>query len=113
MSEDRVNVERIIASAKEDIKMLDALNKLANNPSFKKVITEGYFKDYASQMVTAKAAPSCRGADMQAEIIKNIDGIGSLQQYFSMIFQKGELAAKDVADGEETLESLHAEELGE
>jgi len=99
-------IEVSIENCKASIEMDDALGRLWAQPDFKKVIIEGYFKDYAVDMVTAKSNPGCQTEVIQAAIVKSIDGIGTLRQFFSKIEKEAQMSRTAMADSEEELEAL-------
>lgn len=109
-----MNVEAIelsIEHAKKAVNKMHSLERLLKNRDFKAVIGEGYFKDAAIEMVAAKALPNTQSEAMQAQIIKDIDAIGSLQKYLNLVNQFGRQAEKAIVDHEEELtEMLKGEE---
>jgi len=94
--------------AREIIRSADALERLFENPDFKLVIKQGYFKEEPARLVEMKATPAMSGEATQSAIIKQIDGIGALQQYFNARFLTGEMARDAIRDGE-----LQIDEIGE
>lgn len=105
MNEDNViqTIELSIQDAKKNIALNAALKKLHDDPNFKKVILDGYFRDEAIRLVGIKAQPNCSGDDIQREINKAIDGIGSLSQYFNSIHANAVQSTKALHDNEEAL----------
>lgn len=63
----------------------EALTRLSKNPDFKRIVLEGFFKERAVQLVELKAAPAMSSPERQAQILKDLDSIGGLQQYFNSI----------------------------
>lgn len=93
-------------------KMIDtgaALERLMNNRDFKEVILEGYFREEAIRLVSAKADVAFQSEASQASIIKQIDAIGCVQDYLRLLQRYAAQAEKEVADHEETREEILAE----
>lgn len=102
-------IEANIAEARKIVDFGHALERLQNNADFKKVVKEGYFKDEAIRLVHAKSNPNLQSADSQRFIIQQMDAIGSLTQYFDMVFHKASLAAKAIDADEEARDEILAE----
>ena len=108
-SNDIQAVELNIKRAKELIDLGTALDHLRSNRDFKKVIIDGYFSDEAVRLVHLKGDPSMQGESSQTSIIKQMDSIASLYQYFFTIDMRASSAARSVESDEETLSELLAE----
>lgn len=104
-------LERNIESKKAQVALNDALERLKNNKDFKKVVIEGYLNREAIRLVSLKGDPEMQTPERQASIIRDIDGIGSVQRYFRLIEQFAEMAVGSLSDDEQTLEAIHAEAL--
>lgn len=104
-------IEMSIAQSKKMIDLGSALERLRANKDFKKVIQEGYFEKEAIRLVHLKADPSMQTPERQASIIRDMDAIGTLDQYFGSVFHQARLAAKAIEADEEALTELTAEEL--
>jgi hypothetical protein len=102
-------IEITIEQAKGAVEMSDALNKLKTNKAFVKVVSSGYFETEATRLVLLKADPGMQSVEDQAQIVKAIDAIGSLRQYFITLGQLGSMAQKSISDCEESREELLAE----
>jgi hypothetical protein len=102
-------IELSIEHSKKLIARKQSLQKLIKNRDFKAIITEGYFEQEAQRLVLMKAEPSMQNEEAQKEILRQIDAIGSLRQYFMMINALGNNAEKALEDHEETLSELMAE----
>ena len=105
------NIEISIESARACVKTADCLRRLMTNPDFKDLILEGYFKDECIRLVSLKAAHEMRDEEHQTYLVKAMDGIGSLQQYFNVINYAADQAVRAIQDGEESLVELAQEEL--
>lgn len=104
-------IELSIEQSRVFITTADALNRLMKNEDFKILISVGYFKEEPARLVELKAAPQTTSEEWQASIIKSIDGIGSLQQYFNTIWGLAENARVAIEEGEEALVEIEAGEL--
>ena len=114
MSSDLIEeIELNIREAQEVVELGEALNRLADNRDFKKVIKEAYFRDQAVQLVQAKASPSMQRPEVQAAINKAIDGIGELYQFFNKVTSQAEMARAAIVSSEEAIEELVAGDDGE
>lgn len=89
----------------------NALERLRSNKDFKKVILDSYFEQEAIRLVQLKADPSMQKEENQAAIIKQMDAIGALAQYFNTVFQFAQMAKKNLASDEEMRDELLAEGL--
>ena len=92
--------------AKTKVELGKALNKLTSNRDFKKLILEEYFEKEASRLVMLKAEPSMSDTDAQNRIIKDIDAIGNLRQYFRAVQYQATMAEKALIDCAEHREDL-------
>lgn len=99
-------IEVSIEECKAAIALDDSLGRLWDNPDFKATILDGFFMDYAVDMVTAKGNPGCQTAEVQEAILKCIDGIGVLRQYFKKIEHEAAMSRGAMEDSEQELEVL-------
>lgn len=104
-------VEISIEEAKKAIALKNTLIKLSHNPDFETLIYKGYFEDESVRLVMGKANPVMDTSDKQADIIKRIDAIGMLQQYFQAIVMRGDQMERSLADNEQTREEILAEDI--
>jgi hypothetical protein len=88
-----------------------AIERLSSNRDFKKVILEGYFEQEAIRLVHLKADPNMQANLSQAEIVKQMDAIGSLKQYLRTATHLAGMGARSIASDEETREELLAGEI--
>ena len=107
--EDLESIELSIDQAKTNIELMNALSRLTTNKDFIKVIQTGYFEKEPSRLALLKADPSQDSDVCQDRIIKQIDSIGLLRQYFIAIMQIGRLSQRAMTDDEQTKEELLAE----
>jgi len=111
MESDIEQVEISIEQARKLIDERDRARALTDNPDFKKLVLEGYFKDESVRLVLLKAEPGMQTKEHQEAILKSMDGIGMLQQYFRNIMQQGAMAERSLIDDQATLSELMAEDL--
>lgn len=104
-------VEISLSNAKYAVENLKCLRRLYANKDFKTLILDGYFVKQASRAVMSKAEPVMQTEDAQNEIVRDIDSIGRLKQYFVAVRGLGELAEKSIIDDSKTREEILAEEL--
>lgn len=93
-------LDRSIADNTEPVELMNALARLEKNPDFKKLIGQGYFRDEAVRLVHLKADLSRQTPESQAAIIRQMDSIGNLADYFNTVRQQGSMAAKTIEDAE-------------
>jgi len=99
-------IQITIDEAKQMVAEGDALDRLMKNVDFKELIVKGYFQKHAYQLVEFKAAPTAQNEPQQAAVIRSIDAIGELQQYFNKIFAFAAQARQDIIDAENELEAM-------
>lgn len=105
-------IQEIELSIKEAQKMVDlgaAVQRLASNRDFKKVVMEMYFEKEAVRLVHLKASPAMQDAERQAAIVKEMDAIGSFYQFLRTLEIQAEMARRAVEDGEFLREEILAE----
>ena len=108
------NIEQIELNLKQAKAMVDmgrSLERLRSNRDFKAVIMEGYFKEEAIRLVHLKSSASMQDADSQASIIRDMDAIGALNQYFNTLNHRAMLSEKAIEDDSATREELLSEEI--
>lgn len=102
----QIEVGLTIDQARNHIERMKSYRNLTKNKDFIKIIAEGYFKEEAFKMVKIKALASMEGADQQSGILRQIDSIGYLQEYFRLIEKFGEMAEGALPEHIETQEEL-------
>lgn len=102
-------LEESIERHKRDISLLNALESLQRNKHFIEVITQGFCTDKAVQLVQLKAQSNMQSPEYQAAVIREIDGIGTLVEYFKSIQANGEIAKRSLNDDQETLAQVLTE----
>lgn len=102
-------IERELKEARKRVEFGAALERLHGNRDFRKVVSEGYFRDEAVRLVHLKADPSMQDADSQRSITQQIDAIGAFSAYLHTAQQIASIAAKAVREGERELAEVAAE----
>lgn len=100
------SLELEIESHKEDLAMYEALNRLAKNRDFKKVIDKGLFETKASQLVTLRGDIAQQGAEDQEYILKQIDSIGFLRAHFKNITAAGNFAQSKIEEAKAAIQEV-------
>ena len=109
--QDLEQIELSIDRAKYMIEFGDCLTRLENNPDWKKIIGEDFFKENVIRLVKLKASPSMQSEQNQAYIDKQIDAVGHFEQYLMGIkIQSREAKAALERDMQERENILNAEE---
>lgn len=106
-------IEQNIKDNRKLIEMADALDRLKSNRDFKKVVMEGYFEKEAVRLVHVKADPEFQTPERQASIIRQIDAIGALNDYFTVVMFGGQQAKSAIESAEAVREDLIAEEAAQ
>ena len=105
-------IQEIELNIKEAQKMVDlgaAVQRLATNRDFKKVVMEMYFEKEAVRLVHSKSLPAMQTPEHQASILRDIDAIGSFYQFLRTLEIQAEMARRAVEDGETLREEILAE----
>lgn len=103
-------LEADIVSAKKTVEFGDALQRLRSNRDFKTVIQSGYLEQEAIRLVHLKGDPAMQSPEAQAAIVRQIDSIGELSNYFRTVDYQTRMGIRAIAADSETLEELLAEE---
>lgn len=98
-----------IARDRKDVELATALNRLITNRDFLKVIKEGYFEKEAIRLVHLKSDPEMQTPERQANIIRDIDSIGSFRGFLDLIKRKGDMARRGIESAEAEIESIEQE----
>jgi len=104
-------IELNIEQAKSIVATGSAMERLRNNRDFKKVIIEGYFEKEAIRLVHLKSDFNMQSPEAQVSILRDMDAIGTLAQYFNKTMHQAMLAEKAIESDEQTRDELLAEEL--
>lgn len=84
--------------------MYQALERLEQNKDFKKVILDGYFKDYAVNQTSLLAMDYVRREGVRPQILERLVAISALQDYFMTIAQLGATSKDDAETDDESVE---------
>lgn len=104
------NLDLEIAAAKKSIALADALTKLQKSPEYKTVIEEGFFKDFAHNLVMQRAYPEMRGNDQMLEAnTRKIDSVGELHHFFRGVKAMAAQSAKTL-EGAQLIQAQIEEE---
>lgn len=103
-------IELSIEAAKEMVSRGQAAEKLATHPDFKKLVIEGYFKDEAARLAVLSSDPNI-SEEIRAHVMRDMAGVGAFRRYLSTLVQLGQHAAAEIAEAQETLDEIRAEEL--
>lgn len=98
-----------IEAARAKVKVKDDLLKLQKSPLFKRVVMDGYLKDYALGLVMFKATPPAASEQAQERIEAEINGISRFNNFMKMGINEGLRAEADLADHEAELEAMEEE----
>ena len=110
MSQELKAIEISIETAKEGIAKSKALARLTKNKDFQAVIDTGYFRDEAARLVLMRGAPQMQSPEHQEGLMREIDSIAFLRQYFSTIYMQGEMLERSLTADERTRDELAEEE---
>lgn len=106
-------IEITIEEAKDTIATSDAYLRLIKNKDFKHVIQKAYFEEESVRCVLMRSMPNFDSDHQQARILRDIDGIGSLRQFFISIQQKAQMSVNAMDAAAEAREEILAEDVGE
>ncbi len=102
------DAERQIAGMKAAIEMKEAVNRLAANPDFKKLINEGFLTEECARFTHLSTDPAL-SPDDRANALGQAQAAGHLKRYLSITYQMGAAAENSIKDHEENLEELKRE----
>lgn len=80
------------------VEQSEALEKLMNDPNFKKVILEGYLKDKAVDGVSLLASDYAKNSGKRTDIMEGLIAISSLEDHFITIKNLGMAVKQDELD---------------
>lgn len=109
ITQEEINLSRELAL--EKVELGNAFDRLMANKDFDKIVTKGFFEDECVRLVLTKAEPSMATPEHQANILKDIDGIGTFRQYLINLRREAAMAVKALEDYQELENELdNAEE---
>ncbi len=109
MTDNVKEIELDIEDARQTIAFHDAYVRLTKNADFQLLIEKNYFIDEAARLVEFKANPAVQNDAAQAAIIKALDAIGGLQQYFNKLGFQADNAERALEEANEALAEIAAE----
>ena len=80
------------------VEQAEALARLENNVDFKKVILDGYFKDFPINQTSLLATERVRAEGTRPIIMEQLVAVSNLIGHFQMIKVLGGLAKEDLED---------------
>ena len=111
MSQNEVEqIEITIAEARKIVEKGRLAQKLAANPTFKKIVMDGYFVEEASRLTMLYSEPTLPD-NIRAAVERDLNGPGAFKRYLSTLVRMGEQAEQEIRDGEQTLEEIREEEF--
>ena len=111
MNDEVRNIDIEIEQAKELIAMRDALVRLEKNRDFRKVVSEGFLRDFALNTVAIRGRMEFRtNQALMDSNTRKLDAVGELEEYCRNVRAHG--ARMDVAlkEAEETRNEILATE---
>ena len=89
--------------AREIIKTKDDLEKLFKNAAFKKIISDGYFKDEAARIAQAITNPEMQDEVDQRSLDEMFRAIGHFNNYLLNVIQRGRETEIQLKEHEEEM----------
>ena len=100
-------IEKIEISNKIAIEVVrkgEALQRLLENPDYKLIIREGFFKEYPEKLGVAIATNT--GAYDESKLFEHLKGINTLIGFEKQIALNHEVATQELIDNEELLANI-------
>lgn len=110
MSNDVQELELSIKDAKKMVDLGNALERLLKNRDFKKVVQEEYLEQEAIRLVHLKGDGNMQSEQAQRAIDRDISAISAFRQFLDMVFAKADHAREAIAECEEALDEIRAED---
>lgn len=101
-------LENSLESVDADIKRLEALKRLMQNPDYKLLIDEFYLKDQVLRLTMCLDDPSMK--HLQEDIMTDLRAISGFRRQLGVIFQMGEAAKQAKAEYQAELDAVRGEE---
>lgn len=106
------HVELSLEEAKKLVAFGEAISRLEKNKDFQLVILDGYFSDESKRLTFLTADTTLDDKSANA-VLYGIRAIGELRGFLMNRKVQAEIAKKEVAEFQETLEEIRGEEAGE
>lgn len=104
------NIDIEIEQAEKMVAVRDALVRLEKNRDFRKVVSEGFLKDFALNTIAVRGRPEFRNNPMLIESnTRKLDAMGELQEYFRNVHANGKMMEGSLVEARE----LRNEVMGE
>jgi len=104
-AEDLQEVEITIEDCKLAIELSDTLKRLQGNKDYIKIFEEMYFTEQACSLVGYRGNPAINDKTREV-ILRDIDGIGSLQNFLNKVIEAGKSAKEELSRNENTREEI-------
>ena len=102
-------IEVTIEHAREKVEFANAIRRLEKNADFRKVFTDGYFRDEASRLTLLLGDKNISDKDRDGTVI-SLRAVGELHTFLRVGVLLGDQMAAAIEDGQEAIEAIHAEE---
>ena len=111
MSQDEIQheIQQIhlsLESAKEIVKLGQEAAALATNPTFAKLVLQGYFVDEAARLVHLYGDPNI-SPDIRVKIERDLAGPACFKRYLQTIVARGRNAENEIQSYLASIEELH------
>ena len=112
MSQNEIEqIELSITEARKIVERGQMAENLAHNPTFAKLILQGYFVDEAARLAHLLSDPNSQAH--QHLIHNDLVAIGGFKRYLQTLVQIGRAAANEIAQALDEIENIHNEEAAE
>lgn len=109
LEQDIAEIDITMDQCKENIELMECLDRLRKNKDWTKLIEKGYLEKEAARLVLAKAEPSLQAEEHQNSLDKMINGVGYFRQYLNKIYQIGYQSQRALPEHENTRNELMEE----
>lgn len=107
---DILEVEHQVAGLKELVLKCEMALRLAENADFRTLFIDGFCKDEAARLVIMSTDPNLK-EEIRQSCLAEAQAAGYVKRYLSYIVQAGHTARNGIAQAEEMLDQLRAEEI--
>jgi hypothetical protein len=105
------NIDIEIEQAKKSIALRDALVRLEKNRDFRKVVTEGFLKEFALNTIAVRGRPEFRNSEALMESnTRKLDAMGELHEYFRNVKSNGLMMESALSEAQELRDEVAMEE---
>jgi hypothetical protein len=98
-----------IDEAKKFVTDAEAVKRLFKNRDFKKIFTDGYFKEEPARLVALMTDPEFQSEERQRMLRDDMIGISSLRRYLMNVQRLGYQMEQRIKASEEELQELQEE----